>query len=158
MFNVPTDYSQLLAIVSNPVTAGVVLSILIESLPFIQNKSVSNWVKLGFITLVCLSWSTLVSLLTLTPGTVITASWVYNVIALGVGVEFSTQAFHAVVNNLPSFSAFLLALLGKPSTTASITLSTSASDSSAAIGVTSPSVKFLTSSDNGTTPATPTNG
>lgn len=116
----PASWNEMLKIISNPLTMGVVLSILIEAMPFIKDDKVSDWIKLLFVLVVCLIWSTLISLLTLQPGQPITAAWVYADLALGIGVMFSTQAFHKIRVNWPDFSAFLLALFGKPTTQTTI--------------------------------------
>lgn len=125
----PASWAEMLKLISNPFTMAIVLSIFIEAMPFIKNDKVSDWLKLLFVLVVCLLWSTAISLLTLQDGQTITRAWIYSDLALGIGVMFNTQVFHTIANNLPQLKAFLLALLGRPASTTQTTIDITAKSS-----------------------------
>lgn len=111
----PANLAALYAVLANPVTAGIVLSILLEKMPFIENASVANWKKAIACVLVGIAWSLFVTIAGPVGLPASPTAW-YTLIATGLAVVFSMNVWHTVViKGLPGLQTFLLALF-KPQT------------------------------------------
>ena len=114
----PPDLSALYSILANPVTAGIVLSMLLENMPFIENAAVANWKKALVCLLTGIVWALVITLVG-PNGLPTSANGVYSIIVSALAVVFSMNVWHTVVIvGLPTFWAGILALFGVTTTTA----------------------------------------
>src|SRR5258708_405221 len=107
----PIDFQSFLNLIASQAFIGVLLSWLIEHIPFMQDATVANWKKLLFALLVCILW-VLVSTLIVQGGLPTTANGVYAMLMTAVAVIFTNQAAYKLIDNIPALRDFLLALFG----------------------------------------------
>lgn len=95
----PANWLALYQILANPVTFGVLISMLWEASPWIQSTAVASWKKMLAIVISCLVWA--VAITALNPaGVTLNMTTLYNVLLLTFTVTFSTQVWHLVVSPL----------------------------------------------------------
>src|SRR5690349_19876910 len=92
----PKNLEAFYAVISSPVTAGIVLSMLLESLPQIQSDAVAAWKKAIACVLVGIGWAVLVTVIGPTGLPTTSAGW-YTLFATALAVVFSMDVWHKVV-------------------------------------------------------------
>ena len=121
--NLPTDFQSFLNLIASQVFIGLLLTWLIEHVPFIQDDKVKDWLKLLFAVGVCTVWA-LGSTLILQGELPHTGQGWYALILLIVAVLFTNQASYKLIDHIPALRDFFLTIFGKGAT-AIITSSTS---------------------------------
>lgn len=128
----PISLNSLLAIIATQAFIGSTISILMERLPFIQNKAVADWKKLGVIVLICLAWA-IGSTMILQGGLPHDPNGWYLLVISAVVVILTNQGAYELVNTVfPGIGDWLLLFAGK-TTTASMTISTSVPSATATV-------------------------
>lgn len=121
----PMDLQSFLNLIASQAFIGILLSWIIDHIPFMQNAAVANYKKLSFALLVCILW-VVVSTYIQQGALPHDANGVYIMLMTAVAVIFTNQAAYKLIDNIPALRDFFLALAGK-ATTATVTMSTSGS-------------------------------
>ena len=108
----PVDLAAFIAVLVNPITMGILLSLLIEHVPFMADSKVANWIKAAFAIFVCLFWALLVTVLGPNGLPANPSAW-YGVVILALAVAFSNQAFYQIWSQIPCLRDFILQVFGK---------------------------------------------
>lgn len=116
--NLPQTWAALWPIISNPATAGIVISIIAEQLGYIQNPDVPNIRKLGVVFAMALGWSIFVAVGS--DSFELSKAAVFAILFMAFGVTAASQAGYALIQAIPWLRDILLALFGNK-TTATIT-------------------------------------
>lgn len=104
------QYADLVKLFANPLTFGILISLLWEQSPWFREDKISPAWKIVAVVLTGLVWSIVVSLLGAgaLPSTL--SGW-YPVLMLGIATAVSTQVFHKLVNGyLPALADLLVQL------------------------------------------------
>ena len=102
--------AQLYALLSNPITFGILISLIWEQTSLFKDDKASPLLKIAIVTLTGLLWSLVIAALSPTGLPQTPAAW-YPVLMMGIAVAASTQIFHQLVNNyFPALGDLLLAL------------------------------------------------
>lgn len=105
--NLPQNWTDLYNLLANPITFGVLISMVLAQWAYMNDKDKPNSVKMLIVLGVCLVWSTLVAVLS-PSGFVLTKDSAYQVLLLAFSVAFSSQIWHSVVS---PFIAQIIAIL-----------------------------------------------
>lgn len=112
--HLPDTWGALWPIVSNPGTAGIVITIAMEQWGWIKNKDVPNIRKLGAVFLACLAWA--IFRVLMDPNAVVTwenlKSVIYTIAILAVGVTAMSQIGYGLIQQIPWLKDILSALFG----------------------------------------------
>jgi hypothetical protein len=109
----PANLAAFIALLVNPITMGILLSLLIKHVPFMQDVAVANWKKALFAVLICQLWALIVAALSPSGLPTTPTAW-YATELFAVSVLFSNQAFYQIWSQIPCLRDFILQLFGKP--------------------------------------------
>lgn len=110
----PANWLALYQIVANPVTFGVLISMILATFKFMKPASqdkngvpIPGWKKMGVVILTCLVWSIVINVLS-PDGFALSKDSIYNILMMTFAVAFTTQIWHQVVS---PFVAQVIAIL-----------------------------------------------
>lgn len=104
------QYADMVKLLSNPITFGILVSLIWEQTALFREDKASPFAKMGLVAATGLLWSLVVSIMR-SGGLPQSWSEVYNVVMIGVATVASTQVFHKLINAyLPALAALLVQL------------------------------------------------
>ena len=104
------QYADLVKLLSNPVTFGILVSLIWEQTALFRDDKISPAVKFVAVTLTGLAWALLVSVMKAGALPQGLPEW-YGVLMLGIATVASSQVFHKLVNAyLPALGDLLVQL------------------------------------------------
>ena len=93
----PANLQALYQIIANPITFGILVSMILAQVPFMNDDKVANWKKMLTVLGSCLLWA--IGVTALSPdGIVLTKDGIYGIVLLAFSVAFSSQIWHTVVS------------------------------------------------------------
>lgn len=121
------QYADLIKLLSNPVTFGILVSLIWEQTALFREDKLTPLAKMGIVVLSGLAWSLGVSMLR--DGSIIGKDAWYAAIMAGVATAVSTQVFHKLVTTyLPGLAELLVQLrIGKVESTVTTSTANGAS-------------------------------
>lgn len=102
----PADWAGLYKVFANPITFGILISMILSTLKFMAKGSVDKnnipipaWKKMLTVIVSCFAWATVITVIN-PAGFTPDSATAYNVLMLTFAVTFTTQIWHQVVSPL----------------------------------------------------------
>lgn len=108
----PSDLAALYAVLASPIALGILISLLVQSIPQIQDKAFADWKKVLIVVVFCTGFSLFITAIGPNGLPATPAAW-YNLFRQDVSVLFANQIFYELWMGLPFLGGFVLRLFGK---------------------------------------------